>query len=114
MSNFITSNLNRGVTAGVATVVALSVLGSSNLPAMEWAKQAAVGGISIYISDQVIGDKTMINSWVMGPAMSGATFAAINKVLGSGDGWITLVVGGAAIDAVANAIHNPLASALGM
>jgi hypothetical protein len=107
--------LSRPITAAAATVLALTVLGSGNLPAMEWAKQAAAGGVAIYIADMSVGDADNMSKWVKGPAVSGVAFSAINKmVYGSGDAWSTLFVGGAAIDAVASAIQSPLSSALGM
>jgi hypothetical protein len=107
--------LSRPITAAVATVAALTLLGSGNLPAMEWAKQAAAGGVAIYISDMAVGDSSNMNKWVMGPAASGASFALINKmVYGSGDSYVTLFVGGAAIDALASVIQSPLSAALGM
>ena len=107
--------LSRPITAAAATVVALTILGSGNLPAMEWAKQAAAGGVAIYVSDMAIGDADNMSKWMMGPAASGVTFALINKMIyGSGDSYTTLFVGGAAIDAVASAVQSPLSAALGM
>lgn len=107
--------LSRPITAAAATVVALTLLGSGNLPALEWAKQAAAGGVAIYVADMAVGDADNMSKWVKGPAVSGASFALINKmVFGSGDTYVTLFVGGAAIDAVASAIQSPLSAALGM
>jgi hypothetical protein len=107
--------LSRPITAAVATVVALTVLGSGNLPAMEWAKQAAAGGVAIYISDMAVGDADNMSKWMKGPALSGVSFGVINKFLyGSADTWTTLFIGGAAIDAVSSGIKSPLSSALGM
>jgi hypothetical protein len=112
---YIMDGLSRPITAAVATVIALTVLGSGNLPAMEWAKQAAAGGVAIYVADMTVGDADNMSKWMTGPAVSGATFAVINKMLyGSGDTYVTLFVGGAAIDAAASAIQSPLSSALGM
>jgi hypothetical protein len=107
--------LSRPITAAAATVIALTLLGSGGLPAMEWAKQAAAGGVAIYIADMTVGDADNMSKWVKGPAVSGASFALINKmVFGSGDTYVTLFVGGAAIDAAASAIQSPLSAALGM
>ena len=107
--------LSRPITAAAATVIALTLLGSANLPAMEWAKQAAAGGVAIYIADMTVGDADNMSKWVKGPAVSGASFALINKfVFRSGDSYVTLFVGGAAIDAISSSIQSPLSAALGM
>ena len=106
--------LGRPVVAVASTVIALSLLGSSGLPAMEWAKQAAAGGVAVFVSDRVWGDETNMAKWVQSPLSSGAVFALINKaVYGSPDGITTLVLGGGLIDVATSVIKNPLSSALG-
>ena len=107
--------LNRGVTAVAASVLALSLLGSRGLPAIEWAKQAAAGGVSIWVSDQLLGDKTNMAQYVYAPVSSGVVFSAINKLAyGSADPWTALFIGGAGIDLAASVINNPLSKALGI
>lgn len=107
--------LSRPITAAAATLIALTVLGSGNLPAMEWVKQAAAGAVAIYVADMAVGDADNMSKWVKGPAVSGASFAVLNKfVYNSGDSYVTLFIGGAAIDVAASAIRSPLSSALGM
>lgn len=109
------SQLSRPITAVASTVVALTLLGSRNLPAMEWGKQALTGGIAIWITDKAWNGDTAMEKWVNSPITSGVVFSAINKLVwASGDPWVTLFVGGAAIDVVSSVIKDPLSSALGL
>jgi hypothetical protein len=107
----------RSLAGGAGASGLLVVLGGRGNTAMDYARQAGAGGVACAVGDwykATYGDASMMGS-VMSSAITGLTFAGINKfALGSQDSWVVLTVGGVVIDVVAGFIENPLGNALGL
>jgi hypothetical protein len=107
--------LARPVVAGVATAGVLLLLGGGGNDLKGMAIQVGAGAGSVLASDYVSGMAFGGGSFLVSPALSGASYAAIQKMLlGSTNPVMNLVLTGAAIDVASGYLLDPVGRALGL